>query len=408
VQVDFDTKSRWRTYAFGQATVRKTGDRESNNRGGIGGAYRINDRISIDAEASHGNLGPAAELGATYQHSERNKLYLNYALDTERGYDGGHERRGSLTVGSRSRLSDSASVYVEHRYQYASVTGLTRSVGITFAPIEGLNLGVNWEDGSTRDRRTSAKTERRAAGFRAGFHFKDLSLSSAIEYIFNETEQSDGTKSDRSTWLFRNSLRYQMNEDGLLLAKFNHAISDSSEGDFFDGGFTEAVLSYAYRPVAHDRVNALFKYTYFYNVPATDQVGQNGASALFIQKSHVAAIDLSYDLTPNWTIGGKYAYRLGQVSVDRENPDFFDNNAHLYILRADWRFLANWEGLLEGRLLDLPDLDERRAGALATLYRYFGRHVKVGIGYNFTDFSEDLTDLSYDHHGVFFNVIGTF
>ena len=408
VQVDFDTKSRWRTYAFGQATVRKTGDRESNNRGGIGGAYRINDRISIDAEASHGNLGPAAELGTTYQHDERNKLYLNYALDTERGYDGLHERRGSLTVGSRSRLSDSASVYVEHQYQHASVTGLTRSVGITFAPIEGLNLGVNWEDGSTRDRRTSAKTERRAAGIRAGFHFKDLSLSSAIEYIFNETEQSDGTKSDRSTWLFRNSLRYQMNEDGRLLAKFNHAISDSSEGDFFDGGFTEAVLSYAYRPVAHDRFNALFKYTYFYNVPATDQVGQNGASALFIQKSHVAALDLTYDLTPNWTIGGKYAYRLGQVSIDREDPDFFDNNAHLYILRADWRFLANWEGSLEGRLLDLPDLDERRAGALATLYRYFGRHFKVGIGYNFTDFSEDLTDLSYDHHGVFFNVIGTF
>ena len=41
-------------------------------------------------------------------------------------------------------------------------------------------------------------------------------------------------------------------------------------------------------------------------------------------------------------------------------------------------------------------------------YRYFGDNFKAGIGYNFTDFSEDLTDLSYDHHGIFFNVIGTF
>ena len=55
-----------------------------------------------------------------------------------------------------------------------------------------------------------------------------------------------------------------------------------------------------------------------------------------------------------------------------------------------------------------PDLDERRAGALAMLYRYFGDHLKAGVGYNFTDFSEDLTDLSYDNHGVFFNVIGSF
>ena len=199
-----------------------------------------------------------------------------------------------------------------------------------------------------------------------------------------------------------------MNEDGRLTLKFNHAMSDSSEGDFFDGGFTEAVLGYAYRPIAHDRFNALVKYTYFYNVPTVDQVGQDGTSSQFIQKSHVASIDLTYDLTRNWTIGGKYAYRLSQVSLDRENTNFFDNDAHLYILRADWRFHTKWEGVLEGRMLDLPDQDERRAGSLVTLYRYFGEHFKAGIGYNFTDFSEDLTDLSYDHHGVFFNVLGTF
>jgi hypothetical protein len=28
------------------------------------------------------------------------------------------------------------------------------------------------------------------------------------------------------------------------------------------------------------------------------------------------------------------------------------------------------------------------------------------MGYNFTDFSEDLTDLSFTHEGAFINVIG--
>ncbi len=408
LQVDYDPQGRWKSYAFAQATVRSTGDRDRNHRGGVGGAYRINERIALDGEVSHGDLGPAAELGTTYQYSEDTKFYLNYALDSERGYDGLHERRGALTTGSRSRLSDSTSVYVENQYQHASTTGLARSMGITYTPTERWNLNVNWEDGTTRDRRTNAETERRGGGLRVGYRFDALDLSSGFEYIFNETEQSDGSRSERTTWLFRNNARYQMHEDGRLLAKLNWAISDSSQGDVFDGGFREAVIGYAYRPIAHDRLNALVRYTYFYNVPSTDQVGQNGTPSQFLQESHVAAIDVSYDVFDVWTIGGKYAYRSSRVSLDREDPDFFSNDAHLYILRSDHRFLQNWETSIEGRLLDLTDLDERRAGALVTLYRYFGEHFKVGVGYNFTDFSEDLTDLSYDHHGVFFNVIGTF
>jgi hypothetical protein len=128
--------------------------------------------------------------------------------------------------------------------------------------------------------------------------------------------------------------------------------------------------------------------------------------AQFVQKSHVAALDLNYDLTDAWSIGGKYAYRLGQVSLDREQPQFFDNRAQLYILRTDLK-IGGWEGLLEGRMLDMLDLNEQRSGALVAVYRYVGKHFKVGAGYNFTDFSEDLTDLSFRSEGVFINMIGS-
>jgi hypothetical protein len=151
----------------------------------------------------------------------------------------------------------------------------------------------------------------------------------------------------------------------------------------------------------------LVKYTYFYNVPTTDQVSISNIAAEFIQKSHVAAVDVTYDLTHNVTLGGKYAYRLGQVSLDRENPEFYDNNAHLYVLRGDYNFREHWEFLLEGRMLSMPDLDEKRVGALATISRYLGDHLKIGLGYNFTDFSDDLTDLNFDHQGVFLNLTGT-
>ena len=120
----------------------------------------------------------------------------------------------------------------------------------------------------------------------------------------------------------------------------------------------------------------------------------------------VAAADLTYDLTPRWSIGGKYAHRRGWLSLDRENPSFFDNTANLYVIRADFRFMENWEGLVEGRLLDLPDVRDRKTGTLVVVSRRLGNHVKVGAGYSFTAFSDDLTDLSYDHRGVFLNLTG--
>ena len=192
-----------------------------------------------------------------------------------------------------------------------------------------------------------------------------------------------------------------------MIGKLDHSISNSSLGEFFGGGYTEAVVGYAYRPVLHDRLSALVKYTYFYNVPTTDQFTAQNTAAEFIQKSHVGSLDLTYDLTSKWSIGGKYAHRLGEISLDRDQPQFFDSPAHLGVLRMDWRFLTGWESMAEVRMLELPDITQRNSGALAAIYRYLGKNLKVGAGYNFTNFSDDLTDLKYNHKGVFFNFIAT-
>jgi flagellar motor protein MotB len=408
LQVGYDPGSKWRSYAFAQATLAKTGGREQNRRGGAGGAYRLNERTTLEGEVSHGDLGPAARFGTRYQQSENTDAYLSYALENERSDGAPYGRRGNLVSGMRTRLSDSSSVYLEDRFQHtASTVGLGRAMGISLAPTDRWSLTANWENGTLVNGLTLAETRRRAGGGRVGYASERLRLSSGVEYRFDEAEQLDGTWSDRNTWLFRNSFKLQMTPDWRLLGKFNHSFSDSSLGQFYDGGYTEGVLGYAYRPVKHDRLNALAKYTYFYDVPTPEQVTLQDVAAQFLQKSHVLSLDVDYDLTANWSIGGKYAYRLGQVSLDRESPDFFDNSAHLAILRTGLRFWKHWEGSVEARMLNLTDLDEMRSGALLTLYRYVGDHVKIGVGYNFTDFSEDLTDLSYDHHGVFLNLVVT-
>ena len=115
-----------------------------------------------------------------------------------------------------------------------------------------------------------------------------------------------------------------------------------------------------------------------------------------------------YDLTRQWSIGGKYAYRLGKIAQDLQNPEFFDSRASLYVVRADWHFIDLWALMLEARLLDLPDAHDKKSGVLAAIYRQMGKYIKAGVGYNFSDFSDDLTQLNYKHQGLFINLIGEF
>jgi flagellar motor protein MotB len=411
VQVGYDSKADWNVYSFVQDTLSSTGTREKNARAGVGGATQFSEKLRVDAEVSSGDLGAGGRLGTSYKYSNDTSLYLNYTLENERADNGMSTVRGSqgnLIAGVKSRLSDSASVYVEERYQRSdTMSGLTHSTGVSLAPGDRWSIGLNTDIGTLRDTFTGAETERLAAGVQVGFSTGDIQLVSGMEYRFDDVEQLDLSRNERKTWLFRNNFKYQMGPSGRIIGKLNHSESESSLGTFYDGGFTEAVAGYAYRPISNDRLNAMVKYTYFYNVPTTDQVTLQNIAAEFIQKSHIAAVDVTYDLTPTISIGGKYAYRLGQISLDRNDPTFFENNANLYVLRGDYRFRDKWELMGEIRLLDMPDLSESRSGLLTTVSRYFGDHLKVGLGYNFTDFSDDLTDLSFDHQGVFLNVTGS-
>jgi hypothetical protein len=115
-----------------------------------------------------------------------------------------------------------------------------------------------------------------------------------------------------------------------------------------------------------------------------------------------------YDLTTRLSVGGKYAYRYGQLAQDRANPDFFVSRAHLIVLRADWHMMHRWDVLVEAHRLELPDAKDSRSGALVGIYRHLGNHIKLGAGYNFSDFSDDLTQLDYKHQGIFINLIGKY
>jgi flagellar motor protein MotB len=421
LRATYDSKERWSAYGFVQDTVKKTGNREDNGRVGTGGEYRVTDRFKVNGEVSSGDLGGAGKAGTEFLYSDRTSMYMNYVYDNEIPDNGIRSNKGNMVTGFKTRYSDTTSVYAEEKYTHGNVpTGLTHSAGVDIAPFDHWTFGANVDFGTLRDPITAAHLDRKAAGIRAGYSDNRLSWTTAFEYRIDRTEtinpdMTTGTM-DMNSWLIKTGFKYQLDPSSRLLGKLNYADSKSSLGGFYDGKYTEAVLGYGYRPVMNDRLNTLFKYTYFYNLPTmgqvTDTVTNTAAGTVtntaadFIQKSHILSLDVMYDLTKQWSIGGKYAYRLGEVSEDRVTKEFFDSRAELLVLRVDWQFVHQWDAMAEGRVLELPDAHDKMSGVLVGIYRYLGNYIKMGIGYNFSKFSDDLTQLDYKHQGLFINLIG--
>ncbi|PZR42100.1 MAG: hypothetical protein DI537_62945, partial [Stutzerimonas stutzeri] len=74
-------------------------------------------------------------------------------------------------------------------------------------------------------------------------------------------------------------------------------------------------------------------------------------------------------------------------------------------LQLRYHLIRRWDALAEHRWLRVRDGGDRR-GWLVGVDRQISDHFKAGVGYNFTDFSGDLTQLDYDYQGWFLNVAG--
>ena len=401
VQLDYQQSIDWGLYGFVQGTVKHDDTKLANNRVGLGGNYQISDTITLLGEVSEGNQGLGASIGTDYQYSDASNVYVNYELDPDRTDNGLSGRNGQLVGGVRHRFTDTVSVYGEERYQHGSNRiGLTHAYGIEFLPSEQWVLGLSYENGEQEDPGQATIT-RNAIALNAGYATQDFKYSTILEF------REDGRDNEqRESYLVRNNVAYKVNPDWRAQLRIDFAISNSDIKEQLNSDYSEALLGFAYRPIENDKFNALMTYNYLYDLAPADQFTSNGQQNDFQQRSHVFAVDANYDLTARWAIGAKYAHKIGEARQGREEGEWFDSATSLYVVRADWHIIRHWDFLIEARMLEVKEAQDNRKGFLTAIHRHFGQNIKVGVGYNFTDFSDDLTDLNYDAKGWFINIVG--
>jgi uncharacterized repeat protein (TIGR01451 family)/fimbrial isopeptide formation D2 family protein len=394
-------------YGFGQATVARSGQRSANHRYGIGGEYALSSKVTLDGEISGGSGGLGLRGGTKWGITDRTDLYLAYGLDADRSDVGlgaqNGRRNGTLTMGAKHRYSDTLSVFGEERYQHGDgPAGLTHVYGAEYSPNDRWTGGILVENGQLEEA-GQIQLERTGISINAGYVHDKTRVATALEW--RDDESASG---ERQTWLMRNTAAYQVNPDWRLLGNLDVSRSDGNSTAFQNADFTEVAVGWAHRPVAHERWNALLRYTYHEDLPSPAQVNAFGGTVDFAQRSHVLSADANYDLARWLTVGGKVGMRYGELKATKGPGTWFDSRALLYGLRADLHVVRNWDAILETRFLDVEAAEDSRLGALASIWRHLGDSGKLGVGYSFADFSDDLTDLGYDHQGWFLNLVGKF
>jgi hypothetical protein len=412
--IDKDTQ----IYGFGQVTAERTTGRKRDDRIGAGGKTSLNDKVSLEGEASTGTSGLGGNAKLSYAPTAGTKYYVGFELDAYRDLDPNSSfvstgtDLGAVIVGANYRQSEYLSFFAEDSYDmFGLKRTLAQTYGIEYSPMDDWTIGATTEMGRIVDDTINSGTglknsdfDRKAGSVSVGYRNANGNLGRVkAEARFEDSE--DNTR-DLDSYLLEGTVDLKAHEDWRFLANLDAVFSDATN-TARSGRYAEGSVGFAYRPTDNDRLNALIKYTYLYDLPGADQVTVDGTLGGAQQRSHIFSADAIYDISELLSVGAKYGVRMGETRA-RSGGGWTESTAHLGVLRADINVDREWDVLLEGRMLWSPTVDSKKLGVLTALYRHVGENFKIGVGYNFAQFSDDLRDLVADDHGVFVNAVGKF
>ena len=375
--------------ALGLGIEVSEGDRGSALIGTVD--YRINDQLALDIGAGLGD-GAYGSAGATIDLDNGYQLYGSYGIDPDSTID---RQRNVTTIGQRLVLGNGAKLFNEHQWTRSEAEdGITNVFGIDYALNEYTSLSATLQRGELEI--GGVETNRDAASIGVAIQRDSIRLGSRIEW---RRDESAGNEFEQ--WLSSNSIEWKYSESLRFLSKINYSETENQLTGDDAARLAEASLGFAYRPVGNNRWNILGRYTFLDDLVAPEQVLSRPD-----QRSHVASVESLYNLSSRWEFGLKLAIRRGQIRLNRDSGPWFDSGLDIAVGRARYHFTHKWDGLVEYRYVANSELNDARSGALIGLYRHLGRQLKLGAGYNFTDYSDDLTNLDYNNGGWYVDLIG--
>lgn len=406
-RLDYEASEDLSYYGFVQTTVSEDG-LSDYDRIGLGLSRSFGENWRVEAEVSGGTGGTGGRVMARYTEEGGNSSYFGYELDTDRSLNAGgasQKNGGKYLVGGRRQVNDSVAIFGENTYDlFGDQRTLTSAYGLEYVRSDFLTYDVALEFGQIVDETGGGDLDRTAVSF--GVRYEDEDTRGAARLELRQDRADPGASfNDLDAVYLSADLRHKIDEEQRLILSFDAADSSSDGSSVLGGQVIDASIGYAYRPILNERLNVLTRYRYLKDTFGQEIDGVAGAGAR--QISHVFSFEANYDLNRSWTLGGKIGGRFSQTATDA-TAAWQDNDAYLAVVNARYHMVHKWDVLVEARHLNLVDADSAETSVLGAVYKHVGNNVKVGAGYNFGSFSDDLTDMNKDHKGLFINIIAKF
>ena len=383
----------------------------TNTQTTLGASTTFANKSVLSAQGSVSTDAYSVLSGFSYPVSPKTTMYNNYGLGVSEP-DG---RTMVSAVGARSQVTDKTSVYAQEEYKTSDKeqmvsnsqrvgeeTRLTQEWTIRGSVEAGT---VNYFDGSQTTRQTvslnaqyshhkdtkntkeSDNSKLQIPNYKSGL----VSLNTKLEL------RSDEGIQDKKQYVTANSLRYQLTEDLSGTLRLNWARTDNTSNDQMESLFREYGIGTALRPVKWDRWHLIAKYTYLEDLRNPDTTSKSDI------KANIYALETAYDICKPLQIMEKYAHRrmteeIGPIPETHSTTD-------LWINRINYTFLKDFMAGGEYRVLRTEakntssgqeGADDTKQGYLLEIGYRFNKFAHFGLGYNFTDFSDNL-EHTYDY-----------
>ena len=365
----------------------------TNNQTTMGIKYQVHPSLALEASGKTGTDGQAAWGGAVLTLGDH-RIYLTERLVKDRA-----GQTKATVLGSESAIGDSGKVYSEYQWEHTEKGSLNKSVlgaQRQWEVTEGLKLNLSGQYVST-DSDSDDNSQLAIAG---GFSYAH---PSGFKFTTREEIRRDTGDRELTQLLTSNDLEYKINSDFTSLGWFRWSKSYDDDLDKTEASFTQLSVGLAYRPVAWDRFNALAKYTLLkQNGP--QEPGENETLKPMTQ---IAAVDWSLDVTPWMEWAQKGAFRI--FSEDVDDMPTQTTHSFLSVSRLNFNVWQDWYLGAEYRMLLQTEADDSRQGWLTEVMWEPVKHFRLGVGYNFTDFSDnEFSNNDYSTHGLYFRFQGKY
>ncbi len=412
-KLGYRTDNGWMPYLKTQSTI----GGKPNQRWGGGIEANVADKGTVKVEQMTGNLGDSARIAFETHTKEGANVYSQ----VESGpLEDALQRAVTSTIGSSYQVNERSKVYSERELStYRTGERLGDILGYDFQIDDHWKLGVSGERSRIRDFKDEQEikndadvvgdflnVERTSGAFEVNYtNGERLDIGNRFELRFDRGDTR------RYQWLVAHDLEWKLNEDYHFLARLNQSTTRrTSGGGNLDGDFTELNVGLAYRPVAHSRFNFLTRYTWLRDIGVPGQFATTDHTGLQVDEaSQIFGIEGTYDLTRWLGLTQKVGYKLGTLRT-ASAPEWFHIGTFLTVTRLNFHITRKWDIAAEYRIrFDTRILDAVKAGLLFEIDREILDYIRFGVGYNFTDFNDDLRNSnSYTNHGFFSRLTGKF